>query len=92
MKTTFNTLYSPIKAGIEGLLFREEHKVNGELQAGIRITSGDKRFYGKKSILARYSHNGQNRALLYGKTIKEVKALVADINDFRFNPHLFINQ
>jgi len=91
MKTSFKDIYLPVKNNLTGVVLNEEHKTNGELQKAIRITFAPEKPYGKRCISGIYFYNGRSLWLMYGKTIKEIKALINDINDFRNDPHSFFN-
>ena len=92
MKTSFNTIYLPVKNNITGDIMNESHSENGEVYNSIRVVYDPDRPVGKYVIYAVFRNNNQGKRFYYGKTRKEIKALINDINDFKFDPHLFLNQ
>lgn len=91
MKTTFKSIYLPIKNGITGELLVEQHSNKGELYQSIFVTKKPFNKLDKRSIQAVFFYKGQSKCFVYGTTIKEIKALVSDINDFKYDPYLFLN-
>jgi tRNA A-37 threonylcarbamoyl transferase component Bud32 len=92
MKTTFKEIYLPIKEGITGNIMKEENKVYNELITSLSVNYTPNKPIGKWCINVVYFHKNIVKRLYYAKTIKEIRILVNDINDFKFNPMLFLNQ
>jgi len=89
----YKDIYLAIKAGITGELLKEQHFINFiELQNSVIVIYDPLHPYGKWCTQLRLFNKGQYKTLWYGKTIKEIKALIRDINDFEYDPHLFLNQ
>lgn len=91
-KITFNQLYLPVKNNITGEILKESHSLKGIEYNAITVTYYPEKPFGKWAISALYKNNNQEKRLCYGKTRSEIKALVNDLNDFKFDPHLFLNQ
>ena len=91
MKTYFKDIYLPVKKNITGVLLNEEYRQKSELQKAIRITYTPVEFWGKRCIHANYFFCGRSRWFVYGKTIKEIRELIKDINEFREDPYLFLS-
>lgn len=91
MKTYFKDVYWPVKNGITGELLTEQHSKDGELYQSIVVTKKYFNKLDKMSINATFFFKGQYKSFVYGTTIKEIKALVNDINDFKYDPYLFLN-
>lgn len=91
MKHAFKDIYLPIKAGIIGELHHETQKQNDDLIKECKVSYNPDKPIGKWVITAVFHYRGQTKAFHYGKTRKEIKALINDLNDFDFDPHLFLN-
>ena len=92
MKTYFKDIYLPVKNNITGNLYRESHSEKSELITSIQVNYDPLKPIGKWVINTVFQYKNQAKRLWYGKTRKEIKALVNDINDFKFDPYLFLNQ
>jgi hypothetical protein len=92
MKTTFKTIYLSIKKGITGNILKEEKREYNELIFSLSVNYIPEKPIGKWSIEAIYYYQTIVKRLYYGKTIKEIKILVNDINEFKTDPMLFLNQ
>ena len=91
MKTYFKDIYLPVSNNLTGIVLNEEHKIKGELQKAIRVSYVPEKPHGKWCISGIFFFKGRSRWLMYGKTQKEIRELVKDINDFRCDPMLFLN-
>lgn len=92
MENTFKDIYLPVKSGITGEILGEKHYINStELQNSISVIYNPLKPIGKWCIKLSLFNKGQFKTLWYGKTIKEIKTLIRDINDFKFDPYLFLN-
>jgi hypothetical protein len=92
MKTSFNTIYLPIKKGITGEILKYSHSEYSNLIKQVIVTHHPDKPIGKWVISATYVYKNMNKWLHYGNTRKEIKALQTDINDFETDPNLFLNQ
>jgi len=91
MKTYFNDIYLPVKQGITGTILQNVIKRAGELEKQIDVTYELPQRKGERCILLVLFYKGQHKSFVYGKTIKEIRQLCRDVNDFNYDPHLFLN-
>jgi hypothetical protein len=89
-KVSFNTLYLPVKNGLAGQVLSEIHKERESTINFINVIFHPDKPIGKWVITAAYYNKGIFKALRYGKTQKEIRCLVKDINDFHYDPILFL--
>ena len=90
-RISLTTLTTPIKAGIEGNLFRYSISNEGKsyaVEADFQRDRGIDPF----TVKVVYCLGIYSKCLGYGHTIKELRSLRNDVNDFLFDPHLFLYQ
>jgi hypothetical protein len=93
MKTSFNSFYTPIKRNIDGVLLAEaKHNKEGLIYSIRAEYWPDYPAIPNKPLSILFVFGQQISRSFYGTTRKEIKAAVNDINDFRYDPHLFLNQ
>lgn len=89
MKTIrFKDLYLPVKNGLMGKIYEHEVLKDGEKKQSVTVRYFSDAF---PCIVLAVENNGQTKSFCYGKTQKEIKELARDINNFYFDPNLFIN-
>ena len=92
MKTYFKDIYLPVKNGITGEILKESNSKNNELISQIIVKYDPDKPIGKWFINVVFVYQNSCRRYYFGRTQKEIRELVKYINDFKFNPYLFLNQ
>ena len=89
-RITLNTLTAPVKAGIEGEIVKHVEKQNNEIIKAFSVEHSDK--FKPWAVRCCYTVGGVSKGWFYKSTLSALREFRNDINDFLYDPKLFLFQ